>query len=198
MWVEAAGCDAFIRAAPPGQRPKCLLPPHHLPYNPSYTKPYHDHHTAAYQIIPWQNTSSASPGHTNPPPGVPSHTGEKRRDGGRGKNFILASSGRHLTLYLICKICKTHFFYEKRISNCQQSKLTKQVSLLIIFSALGTVLSCWQPQPLPFANELRPHCQAVNTTGTAPASCPDGLHSFFSRGMRSRLVGGRKAGGTEP
>ena len=170
MWVEVAGCDAFIRAAPPGQRPKCLLPPHHSPYNPSHTKPYHNHHTAAYQIIPWQNTSSASPGHTNPPPGVPSHTGEKRRDGGRGKNFILASSGRpYHTLFDL----QDSLFNEKRNSS-QQSKLTKKVSLHIIFSA---VLSCWQPQPLPFANELRPHCQAVNTTGTAPASCPDGLHS---------------------
>ena len=114
------------------------------------------------------------------------------------EKLILTSSGRPSHTLFDLQDMQDSLFYEKRNSNCKQSKLTKQVGLLIIFSALGTVLSCWQPQPLPFANELRPHCQAVNTTGTAAASCPDGLHSFFSRGMRSRLVGGRKAGGTEP
>ena len=45
-------------------------------------------------------------------------------------------------------------------------------------------------QPLPFASELRPHCQDVKTTGRAEASCPDGLQVATGRGMRSRLVGG--------
>ena len=174
-----------LEQRPPASAPSVCCRPtthHTIPPIPNHTMTTIPQHTRSYH------------GRTHPQhlPAIPipllvcDPTLEKRGE--------TAAEGKTLSSLPLDLDLQDSLFNEKRNSS-QQSKLTKKVSLHIISSA---VLSCWQPQPLPFANELRPHCQAVNTTGTAPASCPDGLHSFFSRGMRSRLVGGRKAGGTEP